>query len=313
MALALNAHWFEGEQPAIWNRRLALLATVVLVVFLAWIMAQIIWQVIPEPGYHEPQWSAGAPANRPTNATTTNANLTPVAKLYLFGQPEVKTTTPEPRVTEAPETKLNLKLTGVYVAESEADSRAVISGGQGGNKESVYGIGEEISRSVALHEIHPTHVVLDRNGRYETLYLQKDTPRNQRNNRSQPVRSRNYSSSSRSPRTELSPEIGAELSQIREQLLADPTKAGELIRVQPVKNNNTGQFDGYRVYPGKDRALFRKVGLRSGDMITSINGQSLNDPAKGFQILSEITSATQITLEVNRRGQTQTLFVDLNQ
>jgi general secretion pathway protein C len=64
-----------------------------------------------------------------------------------------------------------------------------------------------------------------------------------------------------------------------------------------------GQQRGYRVYPGRNREQFSKLGLMPGDMVTAINGTPLDDPARGMEILQSMNSATQVTVTVERNGQ----------
>ncbi len=95
-------------------------------------------------------------------------------------------------------------------------------------------------------------------------------------------------------------------------MLANPSKAQDYIRVQPAPNpSGSGQL-GYRIYPGRDRSVFTAAGLRPGDVVSSINGVQLDDPSKSLQLLSDLSQANQVTLTVQRGGETQTVNVNLN-
>jgi general secretion pathway protein C len=89
--------------------------------------------------------------------------------------------------------------------------------------------------------------------------------------------------------------------QIRTLATQNPAAITEIIRPQPVFAN--GQQRGYRVYPGRNRQQFSKLGLMPGDLVTAINGTPLDDPARGMEILQSINSASEVTVTVERNGQ----------
>ncbi|MEE9351980.1 MAG: hypothetical protein V3U78_06935, partial [Thiotrichaceae bacterium] len=59
----------------------------------------------------------------------------------------------------------------------------------------------------------------------------------------------------------------------------------------------------FRLSPGKNRKLFRKLGLRPGDIVTQVNGVTLDSPAKGLMVLTELSSAESISIVVKRGDQ----------
>lgn len=227
-----------------------------------------------------------------------NVNVSDLVNQHLFGEAKIAAK-PKQEVSDAPETRLNLTLAGIILHDEPSLSRALISSSSG--KQKSYAIGDTIDGSNAeVHEIHDDRVVLERAGRYETLRLQKLVASSASGNRS--------TTAIQTPT--VGSEVTTELKSVREEILKDPSKAGDFIRVRPVYSK--GQLKGYRIYPGKNRALFTKVGLRSGDLVTAMNGQSLNDPQKAFSMLSALSSATSISLELERRGRTETVSVDLD-
>jgi general secretion pathway protein C len=263
-----------------------------------WLVAGIIWRWIPHPELPPPPAQQIKPQ---AAADSPRANVNQLINQQLFGKAvAAPTAKPAPDTSNAPETRLNLKLAGVILSENPDLSRALIADNNG--KQKSYAVGDPIEgASASIHEIYADHVVLERNGRYETLRLQKQTASS---------RTASVSSSSQtSSRGTTGEGVANELKSVREQILKDPSKAGDFIRVRPVYSK--GALTGYRIYPGKDRALFRKVGLRSGDLVQSINGQQLNDPQQAFSMLSTLSSASSITLELQRRGRTETVSVDL--
>jgi hypothetical protein len=86
---------------------------------------------------------------------------------------------------------------------------------------------------------------------------------------------------------------------------------GGLVRAQPVFN--AGKLSGYRIFPGGRTSIasFTALGLRSGDMITGVNGSSLDDPSRAEQVLQTLSSASSATLSIQRNGVSQDISVNL--
>jgi general secretion pathway protein C len=91
----------------------------------------------------------------------------------------------------------------------------------------------------------------------------------------------------------------------------DPGSVAEIMRPQPVFAN--GQQRGYRVYPGRNRAQFARLGLRPGDLVMAVNGTPLDDPQRGMEIFRSIGSSNQVRVTVERNGQPQELTLNMAQ
>jgi general secretion pathway protein C len=74
-----------------------------------------------------------------------------------------------------------------------------------------------------------------------------------------------------------------------------------------------GKQRGYRVYPGRNRQAFIRLGLRPGDLVTGINGTPLDDPARGQEIFRTLGSSSEARVTVLRNGQQQDLTLNLAQ
>jgi general secretion pathway protein C len=72
-----------------------------------------------------------------------------------------------------------------------------------------------------------------------------------------------------------------------------------------------GKQRGYRVYPGRNRQAFVQLGLRPGDLVTSINGTPLDDPARGQEIFSTLGASSEARVTVMRNGRQQDLTLNL--
>ena len=282
------------------GRRLPAIANFLLVILIVVTVARIVWLLVPS------EHNLAAPPPQPSDrnnaeAAAQGADFNAILAANLFGKATLdKPADIDPLV--APETRLNLTLTGIFAATEPEQSRALIKDDSG--KQRPYAVGDDIPGNAKLYSIHADRVLLERKGRYETLRLQQ--------NKLSPGATTSRRSSTVAPeQTSIDANALESLTQVREQLLQDPTKAGQYIRVQPVYNQ--GQLQGYRVYPGKNRELFKNVGLRAGEMVTSINGTQLDDPTRALQMMTELTTATQLSVTLERAGQSRTVNINLNQ
>jgi general secretion pathway protein C len=90
-----------------------------------------------------------------------------------------------------------------------------------------------------------------------------------------------------------------------------PGLLADVMRPQPVMDH--GRMNGFRVYPGRNRMAFMRLGLRPGDQVTAINGTPLDDRDRGEQILHTLGSSSEARVTVIRNGQQQDLSLNIAQ
>jgi general secretion pathway protein C len=269
------------------GRKLPPVVVLLLVIAIASLTARLIWALIPTPA--SARWLPPTiPAAQQKQQKA--ANIETIADQNLFGTYQQ---TLNGDGAEAPETRLSLSLIGILAATENNESRALISGT--GDDEKPYAIGDVVGSGVSLQAIFPDRVILSRSGTLETLKLHKDTP---------------TTATSPPPPTSVASGASQMLSHIRDEVLTDPSKASQYIRVQPANVN--GQLKGFRVYPGRERGAFNQLGLRPGDLVTQVNGIQLDDSQKALQMLTELSKANSVSLTVERGGQPQNFNVTLN-
>ncbi len=71
------------------------------------------------------------------------------------------------------------------------------------------------------------------------------------------------------------PRTVAAVENIRRMVQQDPGLLDQVMRTVPSYDNAAGKLRGFRAYPGRNRAIFSKLGLKPGDLVTAINGQAL--------------------------------------
>lgn len=257
------------------------LATLVLVVVLAAQLAALIWRALGSAGSETPQQVPVDVGAAPT------IDLAAIVNAHLFG---VAAVTGDP--SAAPATSANLTLAGTLAGTEPSVGWAII--GASGQSARVYATGASLPGGAKLAAVYPDRVILDRNGSRESLML----PR--------------LSGAGAAIPTAYAPGAGgppASLADSVHQLMAqDPAAANELLRPQPVFAG--GSLRGYRLYPGRNRGQFARLGLQPGDLVTAVNGAALDDPNRGLEILRGIGQGTAVTLTIDRNGQQQQLAVD---
>ena len=85
------------------------------------------------------------------------------------------------------------------------------------------------------------------------------------------------------------------------------------MRTVPSYDNTAGKLRGFRAYPGRNRTIFNKLGLRPGDLVTAINGQPLDDPQHSQEVFNTIQSSNTVTVSVERGGQKQDITLNVAQ
>ena len=276
--------------------RLPPVATLLLAMLIAWQLASLVWLWVPLPESARWQPAPAAPAPAAARPAATSDTL---ASAHLFGQYRASAAGDAASLANAPDTQLNFTLLGILAGSSDSESLALIA--REGGDEAPYRIGADVSPGVTLQAIFPDRVILARGGRLETLRLDKDAPSNA------------GLFQSAAPATEGGETNAASaemLTQIRQQVLTDPSKAASFIRVQPIAGE--GGVRGYRVYPGPERAAFTAAGLKPGDVVTAINGSPLSDPGQALQLLQSLSSASTVNLAVERNGTVQSVNLSLN-
>ena len=69
-----------------------------------------------------------------------------------------------------------------------------------------------------------------------------------------------------------------------------------------VPESQGGKTIGFKIYGITSGSLFEKIKLENGDVITSVNGINLEDPAQGFKIYEALQDESTITLQIKRTG-----------
>jgi general secretion pathway protein C len=296
------------------DRRLPVVATVVMVLLLAQSLAIMTWRLLPQSEVKGTGILA-TPRTSVRSGPRQQDKTAQISQWHLFGEVQKMSTVPVAKITEAPDTRLNLKLRGVVATGDPNSARAIIADGRG--KENSYAIGKSLPGNAVLREIYSDRVILEYRGRLETLRLPKETSNlietKQVGSLNQTrTRRRSHFSGAIPTRTIRNASTSALLRQYREDLINNPQSLMNLVTIAPVTDTGTGKLKGYRIHPGKDKALLGKFGLRNGDVVTSVNGVSLDNPIKALEIMRDLSNASSVSLDIERNGVMQSLSFEVD-
>jgi hypothetical protein len=93
----------------------------------------------------------------------------------------------------------------------------------------------------------------------------------------------------------------------------DPSILDQVMRTVPSFDNAAGKLRGFRAFPGRNRQIFSKLGLKSGDLVTAINGTQLDDPQRSQEVFNTIQTSDHVTVTVERGGQKQDITLNIAQ
>ena len=265
-ALALNVRMLREQSP---EQRLQTLMRVapgvlaaVLVVALAWQLVQLTWLFLGAATVNP-----AAVGNAPPATAVVAQDLNGIVNAHLFG---IASKDPNPAdVSAAPQTQMNLVLTGTMASADPQKGYAIV--GDSATSAKTYPTGATLRPGTRLHSVFTDRVIIDNGGKLETLVLPRQFAVTAAQVRPAVAATGNG--------------VGDELRRIAE---TNPGAFTSVVRPQPVFAN--GVQRGYRVYPGRDRQQFSRLGLQPGDLVTSVNGTPLDDPSRGMEIFKAQTS-----------------------
>jgi general secretion pathway protein C len=267
-----------GARPDAWQQRLPLAVSGLLVLLLAWQLVQLAWTLLGAGSNVPPPAPAAAPtAGPPAQAV----DIASIVNAHLFGEanaPAAGSTDPN----SVAATQMPLVLVGTIANTDPTLGYAII--GESAAAAKVYAVGKTITGGTKLHSVYPDRAILDRGGKLEALLL--------------PKKFSGGGMSAAAPAPAGAPMLGDRLRDLASNNMSAIT---DILRPQPVFAN--GQQRGYRVYPGRNRAQFNRLGLLPGDMVTAINGTPLDDASRGMEILQTMNTASSVVMTVERNGE----------
>jgi general secretion pathway protein C len=184
-------------------------------------------------------------------------------------------------------TSLKLRLVGTHLGQG--DPIAIIEN-TSRREQDVFQLNEQIFDQAKLVKVSTESVDVEYNGKIETLVLEEDK-----------LSARTTSSSNPSAdQTEFSVDEG-ELN----DALANLPKLLSQARAVPYFRN--GKSIGMRLFAIRRGSFYQKLGMKNGDILKAVNGNSLDDPAQALKLFEQLRNERSIEVTVERSGEEKSL------
>lgn len=277
-----------------------------LVIGIAYTLATTVLFFLRDPAIAKANASpTPAPAASEAPQKTVPVDLQAISAAKLFGDAKAKVAKPPVEETTV-ETRLPLKLLGVFVADAEAGSGAVSAAviAESNQPGKLYRVGDRLPGAATLDTVHADHVTLLRSGARELLrftklkpfrtmkILDKGAPRTVAE---MPQLRQTAPAKAAPTKTKAAPKpVRDFVAAYRERLQEAPEQVLEELEVEAVNGG------GYRVGDLGDLPYLSQSGLQPGDLILSVNGRPMGDINADQLALDDLLAAGEVRIEVQR-------------
>ena len=249
-----------------------------------------------------------------TESRTSTFDGPKVSGLDLFGKYDENANLSQ--VVNAPETKLNLELQGVFIAEDENLSTAIVA--QKSKQGELFRIGDRLPGNVTLAAVNADHVLIKRGTVLEKLAF-SDSPlrfavgsRKAGDEGSEEGEGNDEGDASLLPGAidpaaipaQLPYEQAAPPSTLREALLhyrdmaaRNPQAAMTELGISAVSST---EASGYRLGHQTDQPALQGVGLQSGDVVLSVNDHPVGQVKNDLALVQQLMASSHVRVEVQR-------------
>ncbi len=277
------------------NARVRLVVLLAVLVLLAHQVSVLFWQYYPQPDLAIAAIVKSVDqSNRPNSSQQSRQKQAEaIAHAHLFGQVIVEQVE-EVVVEQAPETKLNYKLRGIYFSEETTLSSAIVEVKP--NDSQQYFIDDELAANIILSSIFRDHILINRYGKIERLNLQKPVVTN--------------SASGVASRVQSNPIAASNLLRsYKRRYVSNPLALAKRFQAIPIQEN--GRNIGFRLKALRGESLLKRLNFNENDVFTKINGISLDKPFQALDALKSLTTAKSVSVTVMRNGSEQTMDFNL--
>jgi general secretion pathway protein C len=278
-----------GDALAKAGKILPRVTMVVLVAVIAWQAARLTWILLPRSSEPTPVSAIVPP---PVSAKGVNAQR--IADAHLFG---VATAGNDPDdLANVKQSQIPLVLAGTIASGDPTKGFAFI--GESAATAKFHKVGDTVGGSAQLHSVYPDKVLLDRGGQKESLLL--------------PRQGSSILGARAAPAVAMTPPPASRFADnIKRIAETNPSAFSEIVRPQALIAQ--GQMQGFRVYPGRNRQQFAKLGLQPGDLVKAINGTPLDDPQRSGEIFNTLSASDRAQITIERNGQIQQITLNTSQ
>jgi general secretion pathway protein C len=302
-------------------RRLRLILICLLACWAAVALTRLIWALVPskEPAATTAPAVINPVASGSTARDAVSVDIDSMVAWHLFGEAgatAVAMPLPEEAAQAnsrvgiedgAEETRLQLTLRGVVSSTEDGLGFAII---ENSGQQDVYAVEDKlpVPGEVVLAKVMPRQVVLDNGGTYELLVLYEESSMGA-SGAPVPAATNTPEPPEQVDRRE-DPETTNLAQSYRERLYQNPQSLADVVSISAVREGSS--MVGYRVSPGKDAEQFKQLGFEAGDVVTAINGVSLDNPTNTMVLYNSLRTAADVVFELQRGDQQLSLSVNLD-
>jgi general secretion pathway protein C len=302
------------------NRTLATIVSVVIVILMSLSVANtVLFFLESTSGQGAMNLGASETDKRNNNRSQrTDAGIESgnnIASLNLFGEQAVQAATV---AADAPETKLNLELQGVFNADVAEDSTAIVA--ELNKNGELYRIGDRLPGNAILDSVFSDHILIRRGTKLEKLLFSDSKIRqqftrtsansataqnqplaqNSPTTRLQQVRERiaeRKQSALSNPQNQPRSKIREYVSALQKRISDDPAGLLTELGVSAVES---GSNKGYRIGSEASQQALAQAGLQSGDVVLSVNGQPVGNVINDQNLINQAMNSARVRVEVQR-------------
>ncbi len=224
-----------------------------------------------------------------------------ITKRNLFNtNPDIEAPARAINVDNLEKTDLNLKLWGT-VTGHDRKAYAVIEDTKT-RKQQLYHLGDNI-QDATVKLILRQKVVLSVSDRDEILGME-EIGAAKRGRESPRVARKAAAAPPKMPVSSYPRQLTLKSDQI-ESALENLDQLMDQARIRP--HIEDGKPSGISITGIKPNTIFRKMRLRNGDIITGVNGDPIESVEDAMKIFSDLTSASEVQVEIKRRGRKRVL------
>ena len=252
-----------------------------------------------------PMSSAGAEAAAGGDAPSSMADYRVIAERNLFNSGRQalagagKEGSPGLDVDKLKQTDMKLKLLGTTIGSNGQAYSAAIED-QKTREVVLYRHGDKIQNAV-VESILREKVVLNKNGQYEVLI--QEEPGVTRSGSPGAARA-DAGAAVRPPPAEPVQQVAVSQEQAEQAM----ENLGDLLNQATFRPHvEDGKPAGISITGIKPNAIFRKLRLRNGDIITGVNGQTIASVDDAMKVFGTLSTEGPVQVKVKRRGQEETL------
>jgi len=280
------------------TKRLFLLVDLVLIALAVYLGVQGIYRVVASRLDTLPPTSTAQSAS----VAIQQADLPPYSEYRAIAQRNLfKTVTGSEKANEdvvldnLEETELKLKLWGTFASDAPERSFAIIED-ENKREQNVYKIDDTI-QNATVKMILAEKVVLSVSGSDEVLQLQKRTG----SSSTSLGRTTAYVRSTAATSSVQTTRISLRRSQVENAM----ENLSDLMTQVTVNYQNKDGVEGLSLSNIKPNSIFRRMGLRNGDVLVAVEGQPLTNADQALQLYENLKSSDSASVEINRRGRSR--------